>query len=97
MTRENVTSNITIAHRISHVTNVVVKNQSANSKIFLLPFDWMLTTTTFVPWDILWTMVMTENLLHYIELLPVQLPSSVALPEQGIFPPMKLLLLLCFA
>ena len=49
-----------IAHRISHGTNVVVvDNQSANSKIFLLSFDWMLTTTTFVPWDILWTMLTT--------------------------------------
>ena len=50
---------VTIAHKISHGTNVVdVNNQSANSKKFLLRFDWMLTTTTFVPWDILWAMVM---------------------------------------
>ena len=25
----------------------------------LLPFDWMLTTTTFVPWDILWAKLLT--------------------------------------
>ena len=55
-----ITDVIYIVHRISHGTNVVVvNNQSANSKIFLLPFDWMLTTTTFVPWDILWTMVIS--------------------------------------
>ena len=39
---------------------VVMNNQSANSKIFILLFDWMLrmlTTKTFVPWDILWTML----------------------------------------
>ena len=47
-----------IAHRISHETNVVVDNQSANSQNFLLHFHWMLTTTTFVLWDILWAMVM---------------------------------------
>ena len=48
-------------HRISHQTNVVVVNsQSANSNIFLLLFDWMLRTTTFIPWDILCAMVMYE-------------------------------------
>ena len=50
-----------IAHRISHGTNVVVNSQSANSKNFLLLIDWMLTTTTFVPWDILWAMVMLDD------------------------------------
>ena len=52
---------MSIAHRISHITNVVVvvNNQSANSKNFLLLFDCMLTTTTFVPWDILWGMQMS--------------------------------------
>ena len=51
---------MSIAHRISHGTNVVVvNNQSANSKIFLLLLDWMRTTTTFVPWDILWTMLIS--------------------------------------
>ena len=43
---------LSIAHRISQETNVVVNNQSANSKIFLLLFDWMLTMTTFVPCSI---------------------------------------------
>ena len=38
---------------------VDVNSQSANSKNFLLLFDWMLTMTTFVPWDILWAMVMS--------------------------------------
>ena len=48
---------------MEHGTNVVVvNNQSANSKIFELLFDWMLTTTTFVPWDILWAMVVRQNL-----------------------------------
>ena len=48
-------------HIISHQTNVVVvNNQSANSKIFLLLFDWNLTTATFIPWNILWAMVMYE-------------------------------------
>ena len=43
-----VSSVISIAHRISHGTNVVVvNNQSANSKKISLPFDWMLATTTF--------------------------------------------------
>ena len=52
-------STLTIAHKISHRTNVVVvNNQSANSKNFLLLFDWMLTTTTFVLWDILWAMIL---------------------------------------
>ena len=46
---------IIIAHRISHRTNVVVV--SANSNFFLLLFDWMFTTTTFIPWDILWAML----------------------------------------
>ena len=51
-----------MAHRISHRTNVVVgQNQSENSKILLLLFDWMLTMTTFVPWDILWAMVMFHH------------------------------------
>ena len=60
-----------IAHRISHGTNVVfVNNQFANSKIFLLLFDWMLTTTTFLPWDILWAMLMIhESLLRAFQLL----------------------------
>ena len=38
-----------------------------------------------------------QKICSTVALLPVQLPSSVALPEQGIFPPTKLLLLLCFA
>ena len=53
---------IIIVHRVSYGTNVVVvNNQSENSKKFLLPFDWMFTTTTFVPWDILWTMLITHR------------------------------------
>ena len=48
---------ICIAHRISHGTNVVVVNrQLVSRKFFLLLCNWMLTTT-FVPWDILWVMV----------------------------------------
>ena len=54
---------IYIVHRISHGSNVVVvNNQSANSKNFSLPFDWMLTTTTFAPWDILWTMLLSDEI-----------------------------------
>ena len=53
-----VASVVAIVDRISHGSNVVVvNNQSENRKKFSLPFDWMLTTTTFAPWDILWTMV----------------------------------------
>ena len=33
---------------------------SKQQKKNLLLFDWMLTTSTFVPWDILWTMVMFD-------------------------------------
>ena len=52
---------MTIAHRISHGTNVVVVSiQSNSSKIFLLSVDWLFTTTTFVPWDILWAMLIDE-------------------------------------
>ena len=52
---------INIAHKISHGTIVVVvNNQSANSKIFLLLFDWMLTMTIFVPWYFLWAMVIKQ-------------------------------------
>ena len=52
-------------HRISHQTNVVVNNQSANSKIiYCYVFDWMLTNHDNVhsvgPWDILWAKVMYE-------------------------------------
>ena len=51
---------MSIVHRIFHGSNVVVvNNQSANSKNFSLPFDWMLTTT-FAPWDILWTMLIKQ-------------------------------------
>ena len=51
---------ISIAHRIAHGTNVVVvNNQSANSKKFLLLFDWILITTTFIAWDILWAMLIS--------------------------------------
>ena len=58
---------MSIAHRISHGTNVVVvNNQSALSKIYLLLFDWMLTTTTFVPWDILWAMVVSDHVTNQI-------------------------------
>ena len=56
---------LTIAHKISHGTNVVVNNQSANSKKDLLLFDWMLTMTTFVPWDILWTMLINLLVANY--------------------------------
>ena len=50
---------IIIAHKISHGTNVVVVSiQSNGSKKILLFADWLLTTITFVPWDILWAMVM---------------------------------------
>ena len=55
---------IIIAHRISHGMNVVVvNNQSANDKIVLLQFDWMLTTTTLAPWDILWAMVIMAQVI----------------------------------
>ena len=37
---------------MEHRTNVVVNNQSANSKHSKLLFDWMLTMTTFVPCSI---------------------------------------------
>ena len=50
--------------QMEHQTNVVVvNNQSANSKIFLLLFDWMLSTTTFIPWDILWAMLIVFGVL----------------------------------
>ena len=54
-----------IAHKISHGTNVVVVNIQSNSreKKFLFA-DWLFTTTTFVPWDILWAMLMAH--LHKI-------------------------------
>ena len=52
---------VTIAHRISHGMNVVVVSiQLHNSKKILLYTDWLCTTTTFVPWDILWAMMVTE-------------------------------------
>ena len=52
-------------YKISHGTNVVtVNNQPVNSKNFLLPFDWMLTTTTFVLWDILWAMSINDIRKH---------------------------------
>ena len=69
-----------IAHRISHGTNVVVvNNQSANSKFFLLLFDWMLTMTTFVPWDILWAMIIShyDTIVNswYMLMLPMTICS----------------------
>ena len=47
---------MTIAHRISHRTNVVVVSIQSNDsrKIFLFA-DWLFTT--FIPWDILWTVI----------------------------------------
>ena len=42
---------------------VVVNNQSANDKIVLPQFDWMLTTTTLAPWDILWAMVIMAQVI----------------------------------
>ena len=49
---------MTIVHRISHGTNVVVvSTQSSSSNFFLLFADWLFTTT-FVPWDILWAVPM---------------------------------------
>ena len=54
---------INIAHRISHGMNVVVVSiQSNSSKKILLFADWLFTTTTFVPWDILWAMFMNDLL-----------------------------------
>ena len=59
---ESVLTLCIIVHRISHETNVVVVSiQSNGSKKFLLFADWLFTTTTFVPWDILWAMVMTDG------------------------------------
>ena len=50
-----------IAHKKSHGTNVVVvNNQSAKNKKDLLLFDWMLTTTTFVLWDMAWAMILSH-------------------------------------
>ena len=47
--------------QMEHGTNVVVVSiQSNSSKKFLLFADWLFTTTTFVPWDILWAMVNTQ-------------------------------------
>ena len=52
---------IFIVHRISHGTNVVVVSiQSNSSKKKLLFADWLFTTITFVPWDILWAMLMVN-------------------------------------
>ena len=53
---------IGIVHRISHGTNVVVVSiQSNGSEKFLLFADWLFTTTTFDPWDILWTMFIRDK------------------------------------
>ena len=50
--------NVSIAHRISHGTNVVVVSiQSNSSEKILLFANWLFTKTTFVPWDILWAML----------------------------------------
>ena len=50
-----------IGNRISHGMNVfVVSIQSNGSKKILLFADWLFTTTTFVPWDILWTMIIVQ-------------------------------------
>ena len=58
-----------IAHRISHGTNVVVVSILSNSsKKILLFADWLFTTTTFVPWDILWAMDMNEDMTQKREL-----------------------------
>ena len=57
--------NMYIAHRISHGTNVVVVSLQSNSSEQILLFaDWLLTTTTFVSWDILWAMNMYEACLR---------------------------------
>ena len=48
--------------QIEHGTNVVVVSiQSNSSKKNLLFADWLFTTTTFVPWDILWAMDITSR------------------------------------
>ena len=54
---------ISIAHRISHGTNVVVVSIQSNSsdKILLLA-DGLFTTTTLVPWDFLWTVLINQRL-----------------------------------
>ena len=55
---------IIIVHRISHGTNVVVVSIQSNSRKKIVLFaDWLFTTTTFVSWDILWTMLITITLL----------------------------------
>ena len=52
---------MTIAHRKYHGTKIVIVSiQSNNSKKILLFADWLFTTTTFVPWDILWTMIIVQ-------------------------------------
>ena len=59
---------IAIVHRISHGMYVVVVSiQSKSSKFFLLFADWLFTTTTFVPWDILWAMTIAIQFRHVIE------------------------------
>ena len=50
---------------ISHEMNVVVvSNQSANSNKNLLCFHWILTTTAFVPWNILEAMSIIEYIVY---------------------------------
>ena len=69
------------AFKISHGTNiVVVGNQSGNSNKLLLLLDWILTTTTLVPWDILEAMVISLNhdeFALYLSLSPRAGCSSV--------------------
>ena len=51
---------MSIAYRISHGMIVdVVTIKSNSSKKILLFADWLFTTTTFIQWDILWTMNMS--------------------------------------
>ena len=53
---------MSIVHRISHGANVVVVSiQSNGSKKNLLFADWLFTTTTFVPWDFLWAMLIIKG------------------------------------
>ena len=62
---------IAIVHRISHRTNVaIVSIQSNSSKFFLLFADWLFTTTTFIPWDILWAMFIAHCGVD-VELRPI--------------------------
>ena len=56
---------ISIAHRISHVSNVVVVSIQSNSRKKILLFaNWLFTSTSFVPRDILWAMNQTLNLIQ---------------------------------